>query len=122
MNECGTSIDYMKKITLLLEATSAAHGPILIKESFDFVYGVGVRGLSAFETALAGKKEGDEVTFHLRREEMDGFFQHLLLPFRCIPETLHTFTLKVRIAAVKKAKDREVIKAMAEASTCGSEC
>jgi hypothetical protein len=107
-------IGYLKKVNLEME-WDGERGP------FDFVFGIGVDGLSPFEIDLEGKGAGYESAYHLTRAELNGLFQHLLPPlFLCdIPEA---FTLKIRVVGIGQADQREVIKAMAEASSCGSDC
>ena len=108
------SIGYPKKITLDM-AWGEGSAP------FDFIFGVGTGGLSPFELHLAGKEPGYEHEFHLKRKELQCFFQHLLPPL-FLHEVPESFTLKVRVVHVSEADQREVIKAMAEASSCGSHC
>jgi hypothetical protein len=108
------SIEYLKKVRLNMEWGGQ-------KTPFEFVFGIGSEGLSPFEFALSGKGPGYEHEFVLTRREAEGLFQHLVPPLFLddIPET---FTLKVRVIHIAEADQREVIRAMAEASSCGSHC
>lgn len=114
MNQDDKTIGYLKKVTLLLEWDGE-------KSPYTFVFGIGVGGLSPFEFDLAGKSVGHEGEYRLERHQLLGLFQHLVPPLflRDIPDA---FTLKVRVADIEEADQRELIKAMAEASSCGSEC
>jgi hypothetical protein len=108
------SIAYLKRVSLDMEWDGR-------RAPFEFIYGIGTGGLSPFEVHLSGQKAGHEHAFSLNRKELDGFFQHLAAPLFLydVPET---FTLKVRVVHIAQADQREVIKAMAEASSCGSHC
>lgn len=108
------SIGYLKRVALDMEWDGQ-------KSPFEFVFGIGPEGLSPFEFDLSGKGLGYEHEFTLNREELGAVFGHLLPPLFLydIPEV---FTLKVRVVNITKADQREVIKAMAEASSCGSHC
>jgi hypothetical protein len=114
MNRGDETIGYLKKVTLVME-WDAEQIP------YEFIFGIGTEGLSPFEFDLAGKNAGHEGEYHLKRAELTGLFQHLTPPlFLCdVPDA---FTLKVRVVEIGQADQREVIKAMAEASSCGSHC
>lgn len=88
---------------------------------FEFVFGIGTEGLSPFEIELSGKGLGYEREFNLTREEVGRLFHHLLPPL-FLYDMPEAFTLKVRVVGVTKADQREIIKAMAESSSCGSHC
>lgn len=90
--------------------------------TFDFIYGIGSGGLSPLEIKLSGKREGDEVLIPMTVEEVPAFFQHLLPPPLNLRDQGAGFTLKARIESVSEPDPREVIRAMAEAAECGSDC
>jgi hypothetical protein len=108
------AIGYLKRVTLDMEWNGQ-------KAPFEFIFGIGSKGLSPFEFALSGKGLAYERKFALTRMEAEGLFQHLVPPLFLydIPEA---FTLKVRVVHIAQADQREVIRAMAEASSCGSHC
>ncbi|MFC1824008.1 hypothetical protein ACFL9T_14955 [Thermodesulfobacteriota bacterium] len=120
MDKIGT----LKKVTLSLEAGSEPDtmnitaAPVL----FEFIYGIGAGGLSPFECELAEKSEGEELVLHLKGEEISSAFQHLMLPFSMIPEDLDVFYLKAKITDIRDAEQREVVRALAEATTCCDDC
>jgi hypothetical protein len=124
MNEELQTIGPLKKIGLLLEAgtgpekTDLTVGPI----SFEFIFGAGSQGLCPFEFQLAGKKEGDALSLRVRGEELVDLFHHLLIPSLAVLESVGAFYLKVKIVRVSEADPKEVIKAMAEAGSCGDHC
>ena len=117
-------IDFLKKITLSIEAGTVPDSMDLTPQSslFEFVYGLGSAGLTPFEFQLADKAVGEEVRLRINREEIQEFFQHLMLPPLNLPEKLDSFYLRVKIREVVPADQREVIKAMAEIANCGDHC
>jgi hypothetical protein len=124
MNEERQAIGPLKKISLLLEAgtepdkTDLTEGPM----EFEFIFGAGSQGLCPFEFQLAHKKEGDSLSLRVRGEEVADLFQHLLISSLAVPESAGTIYFKVKIVRVSEADPKEVIKAMAEAGSCGDHC
>ena len=124
MGEIGRAVGPLRKISLLLEAgtgpdkTDLTAGPI----AFEFIFGAGSQGLCPFEFQLAAKKEGDGLSMRVRGEELVDLFQHLLISSLAVLESVGAFYLKVKIVRVSEADPKEVIKAMAESSSCGDHC
>ena len=124
MNEERQAIGPLKKISLLLEAgtepdkTDLTEGPM----EFEFIFGAGSQGLCPFEFQLANKKEGDALSMRVRGEELVDLFQHLLMSSLAVLESVGALYLKVKIVRVSEAEPKEVIKAMAEAGSCGDHC
>jgi len=58
----------------------------------------------------------------VRGEELAGLFQHLFIPSLAVLESVGAFYLRVKIVRVSEADPKEVIKAMAEAGSCGDHC
>ena len=114
MNQVDKEIGHLKKVTLVLEWDGR-------EIPYAFIFGIGTEGLSPFEFDLAGKSEGYEREYPLNRSLLNDLFRHLTPPlFLCdVPDA---FTLKVRVVEIGEAEQKEVIKAMAEASSCGSHC
>jgi hypothetical protein len=108
------AIGYLNRVTLDMEWDGG-------EAPFELIFGIGSKGLSPFEMELSGKGLGYEVEFNLTREKLGGLFQHLLPPV-CFDHIPEVFTLKVRVVRIAQADQREIIKAMAEASSCGSHC
>ena len=117
-------IDNLKKITLSVEAGTAPDSMDLTPQSsqFEFIYGLGISGLTPFEIHLADKTVGEEVRLHINREEIQQVFQHLILFPLNLPEHLGDFYLKLKIIKVSRAEQREVIKALAEIANCEDYC
>jgi hypothetical protein len=90
--------------------------------AFEFIFGAGSQGLCPFEFRLADKREGDDLCFRVRGEELVDLFQHLPIPSLLVQESFGAFYLKAKIMKVSEADPKEVIKAMAEAGSCGDHC
>lgn len=126
-----TPIKPMMKINLTF---TAATGPgksetPLDHSDYEFVFGIGSGGLTPFEYELAEKQIGDLLDFHLRQTEMRAFFEHLYPPVLGLFLDYPELYLSVRINSVEKARNREIIKAMAEMTSrtegscsCGGSC
>jgi hypothetical protein len=117
-------IDLLKKITLCVEAGTAPDSMDLTPESsqFEFIYGLGISGLTPFDIQVADKAVGEEIRLHINREEIPQVFQHLALFPLNLPEHLDGFYLKLKIMKVIPAEQREVIKALAEIANCEDYC
>jgi hypothetical protein len=117
-------IDALKKITLSVEAGTAPDSMDLTLESshFEFIYGLGIAGLTPFEIQLADKTVGEEIRLHINREEIPQVFQHLVLFPLTLPEHVDSFYLTLKIESVIQADQREVIKALAEIANCEDHC
>lgn len=114
MHRGNETIAYLKKVTLVMDWDGH-------QVPYEFIFGIGNEGLSPFEFNLAGKGVGHEGEYHLKRAELNGLFQHLTPPV-FLYDVPDSFTMKVRVVEIGEADQREVIKAMAEASGCGSHC
>jgi hypothetical protein len=117
-------IDLLKKITLCVEAGTAPDSMDLTPQpsQFEFIYGLGISGLTPFETQLADKTVGEEIRLHINREEIPQVFQHLMLFPLNLSDHLDAFYLKLKVTKVTSADQREVIKALAEIANCEDHC
>jgi hypothetical protein len=114
MNRGDDTIGHLKKIALVMEWDGQ-------QASYEFIFGIGAQGLCPFEFDLAGKHVGYKGEFRLNRAELNSLFQHLTPPV-FLSDMPEIFTLKVRVVGIVQADQREAVKAMAEASSCGSHC
>ena len=88
----------------------------------EFVFGTGVEGLAAFERLLADKAQGDFLELDIPLAQAPEYFEHL---FSRVPPALMGFDplrLGVRVAQVRIASNREVVKAMAKNVACEGDC
>jgi hypothetical protein len=117
-------VGYLKKILLVLcagnsEASLSVMNNALPKE---FIFGVGINGLTHFECMLEGKHIGDEFVFPVGKNDVSHYFAHL---YRLLPGfTLETDPVyfKVVIKGITEPTQREIVKSLAEAASCGSDC
>ena len=124
MNSTMEKIDLLKKITLSVETGTAPDSMDLNPQSsqIEFIYGLGVSGLTPFELKLADRTVGEEIQFLINREEIPQVFQHLLLLPLNLPDDLDSFHLRLKIIKVTPADQREVIKALADMANCEDHC
>ena len=124
MDEMDEKVGNLKKVGVLLEAGTSPDSMDLTSEPipYDFVFGIGTHGLSPFESELEGRRRGEEMVIPVQAGETADFFCHHLIPRLEIPESVGAFYLKAFIAEINGADPREIIRAMAEASACGSGC
>jgi hypothetical protein len=124
MDKEDGKIGALKKITLSLEAgRTPDHMDLTARSSvFDFIFGLGSGGLTPFEFELADKALGEEINLYLKREEIPQVFQHVILPPLDIPESVHSLYLKMKVMRVVPATQREVIRALADITSCNDHC
>lgn len=117
-------IDNLKKVRIALEAGTGPDVMDLTSEPYplEFIFGLGVEGLTPLEFRLVDKSEGDKLVVKLRPEEMNGLHQNLVFPAFTLHDHMDSFFLRIEILRVVPADQREVIKALAELSGCGSHC
>jgi hypothetical protein len=122
------TIQHLKKVTLALNASNDSDESAIL----EFVYGIATTGLCPFESELYDKGEGESLNFTISASEGHEFFGHLFMPLRqalglqIMPEQV---VLKVGIAAVADADNREVVQSLAKAlagcghgGSCGCGC
>ena len=116
MQTTHPTIENLMKVSL-----SVKSGENESQVPFEFIYGVGSQGITPFEKALFGKGVGDEVEFSLSPSDYCETIGHLELPLLKQTGIMSPVSLKVTINAIVKAKDQEVVKAMAAGGSC-SDC
>ena len=119
-------ITNLKKVTLHLEAGQTAETMDVTPEPLEvqFIFGIGSQGYSPFEYELVEKKVGDTLLIPVTLAGAQRLFEHLtrsVLQHLKLPEHFH---LKIRVAGVDAADNREVVRAMAamaegDAGGCG---
>jgi hypothetical protein len=72
-----------------------------------------------FERLLAGKGEGDQITFRVAQAEADDFFGHLAPPFAARFDRQAEVFFRIHIVRVETPEARDVVKAMAELAAGG---
>lgn len=117
------AVNPLKKVLVTI---SAGHRPagkeILNANTIEFIFGLGKEGLTPLERSLAGKKPGDSVTIQIDRSAVPEFFGHVLICTQMLKSSLSSFYMNVKIRSVENASPREVIRAMAQITSCGDSC
>ncbi len=90
--------------------------------TFEFIFGLGVEGLTPFEFFLSKQFKGNSFSLTLHPNDVCHTFQHTTLPHFDIPESAESVFFTFQVINVEKADSRELIKAMAELSSCGGSC
>ena len=108
-------VENLKKITLSIQAGTSQYTMDLTPKypKVEFIFGLGLEGMTPFEYELSDKTEGESVLLHLRKEDFYSFFEHLNPPLTDLFDGKADVYLKVNINAVTTAENREIVKAMA---------
>jgi hypothetical protein len=108
-------VENLKKIILSIQAGTSQDTMDLSPKypKIEFIFGLGLEGMTPFEYELADKTEGESVLLHLRKEDFYSFFEHLNPPLTDLFDGKADVYLKVNINAVTTAENREIVKAMA---------
>ena len=108
-------VENLKKITLSIQAGTSQDTMDLSPKypKVEFIFGLGLEGMTPFEYELADRSEGQSVLLHLKKEALYSFFEHLNPPLTDLFEGRDEVYLKVNIDAVTPAENREIVKAMA---------
>lgn len=123
MEENEDRVGLLKKIGLHIEAGTGpermdlSHG----QAPFEFIFGLGVEGLTPFEFELADKRVGEDVDIFIKEKDVSAFFQHLSIPSLRGTGGVDIY-LKVKIKTVAQPEPREVVGALAEIADCGDHC
>jgi hypothetical protein len=89
---------------------------------YEFIYGIGVEGLTPFEFALADKAAGDHVVLPLEVKTLPSTFKHLTPPIDPGAWKISSFYLTVQVVAVLPADGRDIVRAMAQTTGCDDGC
>jgi hypothetical protein len=118
------SVGPLKKINLALSISSSEDLIDIIKiaQPMEFIFGVGVDGLTRFEYMLAGKHVGDELIFPVKKNDGHHHFAYLYRFLPRFPIDADPIFLKITVEDVSEPTQREIVKAMAESSACGAGC
>jgi hypothetical protein len=119
-----SKVENLKKITLKLEAGTSPENMDLSldKSDFEFIFGVGPSGITPFEYELVDKTEKQEVMIEVKRENLAIFFEHLQPSIIHPDNETETLFFKIGIQKISAADNREVVKALADATAHGHGC
>jgi hypothetical protein len=118
-------IQPLKKVTLSINAGTRPEGNDLKPErtTFEIIVGLGLEGLTPFEFLLSKQFKDDRFTLNLHPGEICKTFKHITLPHFDFPESTESIFFSFQVIKVEDPDPREVIKAMAELSSCsGGSC
>lgn len=120
MND-SNHITPLTKVTLDLEVISGDNGPTepLERFTFSFVCGLGIEGLTGFETELQGLSPGDRTRLHISPQRVAPYLEHLGDPFLAAVPVEPPFELSIRVVSVNPVSDRELVKALVEKTEAG---
>lgn len=123
--EMAPKIDNLMKVTLDVWKGSSEDNidqselPVRIH----FIYGIGTAGLTEMEYALVEKKVGDVVRVKVGPTDFHALFSHLACKFHDVVGLhLADAWLMMKIVQISQADNREIVKAMADAGSCGGGC
>ena len=118
-------VENLKKIALSFQAGTSKDTMDLTPKypEFDFIFALGLDGMTPFEYELVDKAEGEEVLLHIYKQAFYNFFEHLNPPIWDLFDDCEDVYLKAKIAAVTTSDTRDIVKAMAEMTAHGGgEC
>ena len=117
-------VENLKKVTVLLEAGTAANDMNLSLPSceFEFIFGIGPGGMCPFEYRLVNKAAGEEISMPLKKQETHRMFEHLHLPIMSLFDKHDLLYLKIQILKIEQPSHKEVIKALADIASHDHGC
>ena len=125
LTDSKAPIQALKKVSLSIKAGTFPGGDDLIAQNttMDLIFGLGIEGLTPFEFLLSDHIEGSSFSIKLKPHEVCPTFQHITLPLFDCPDSTEYIFFSFTVIKIKEADNREVIKAMAELSSCsGGSC
>lgn len=120
----ATAIGPLTNVSLALAASVDApgHRPPPVNIQFEFVYGIGTEGLSAFEKELHGLLAGARMKIRVETDEMQSYFEHLRCPLLEALKIQPPLDLAIKVLSVRPATDRELVHALANRDGGGCDC
>lgn len=117
-------IEFPSRVTIAMKTDKAA--PLSGKPEqtihFDFIWGIGLNGLTDFELALLKKKQGEKVSFTLHPETVHGIFEHLASHVLPLCGSGGESCVTAWIEKIEPANNRDVVKAIAGLKEGGGGC
>jgi hypothetical protein len=122
----GIAIGPMTKVSLIISAFAvhSTDGAPQANIQFEFVYGIGKEGLSAFEKELHGLSVGTRLKIRPAVDEMKSYFEHLRCPLLEAVKIQPPFDLTIDVQSVTPVTNRELVHALAnrDVGGCGCDC
>jgi len=121
----ANKVEGLKKINLMLSLQTASQDeqPLAPPIPMEFIFGLGVQGLTFFECLLNGKAVGEEMTFDIEKDRLRSIFGHICIDLSGVANTLpDLLSVKASVLKVAGVSSQEVIKSMASQTGCGNGC
>lgn len=117
----GAAVEPLTRLRATAQVLAAGAGAPRRTE-LQFIVGVGSGGFIPLEGLLLGRRPGETVSFRLRAAELEGFCGHLGLLLAPLLAGLEEAEVRLELQAVERPAPREILRAMAEAASCGPAC
>ncbi|RJP81079.1 MAG: hypothetical protein C4522_06215 [Desulfobacteraceae bacterium] len=116
-------IDFPSRVTIAMtiDQGDALQGGSGRPVHFDFIWGIGLNGLTDFELALSRKAAGDSLTLAVRPETVHGVFEHLASHVASLCRPDQDVRLTAWIEKIEPVGNRDVVRAIAglKEGSCG---
>ncbi len=120
----ATPIGPLTKISLSIDVLTIEPDsqPIRTGALFEFVYGIGTQGLSAFEKKLHGLEPGSRTKIRIANIDVQSYFEHLRGPLLDTLKIYPPFDMNIEVRSVSPTTDRELVHALADKNVDGCAC
>ncbi|MFH2063734.1 MAG: hypothetical protein ABIK15_00880 [Pseudomonadota bacterium] len=116
-------IDFPSRVTVAMKIDQgdALHGGSGRPVHFDFIWGIGLNGLTDFELVLSRKPAGEAVNLALRPEMIHDVFDHLSSHVASLCKPHEDVRLTAWIEKIEPVSNRDVVRAIAglKEGSCG---
>ena len=111
------------KVSIVIDVSYDSQGNADKKAiPYEFIYGIGINGLTPLEKALCTKAIGEEVRISIDAKHWAELFGHLEPPyFKDLP-SIQKLMLTAKIISITSPPHREVIQALSHLTSCGGGC
>jgi len=121
---------YLKKIGPLdkvllkytIQSSDGSRHSVELDNEVTIIYGIGTAGITAFEQYLYEKTKGDKFSINVNTGQNHELFGHLQCVLFSRQRLILPCVMHFTIQEVSSATPQEVIKLMAQLSSCGSGC
>ncbi|RJP85296.1 MAG: hypothetical protein C4518_16895 [Desulfobacteraceae bacterium] len=122
MENSSITVEALKKVSLILTVGTSAGtiDPGSAPQSVEFIFGIGVDGLTGFEYELAGKRAGDKGAVTVNQHTRPEIFGHILPCEIQSRLTADPCCIQYEICGISDPAPREIVRSMASATGgCG---
>lgn len=124
MSDEQITVAHLRKVRIRIDPLEgdAFSGDVDRALTYQFIFGIGSRGLSPLEMELHGKALGEEILLPVPPEGLEALFGHLALPAFPVQQDKESARIRLTVERVAPAEEREVVQAMSETAACGCGC